>query len=510
MIAGNDDLTLQELVARYEGLLNAAVEAIIVIDSRGKIEAFSAGAQRIFGYLSDEVLGENVSILMPTGDADHHDGYIQNFQQSRKARIIGIGREVEGRHKSGRVFPMDLSIGEIESPTGKKFVGIGRDITRRKVAELALLAREEENRRIIEHAPVGILTTDPAGLMLTLNPALQKLLGASDHTLAGQPLTSLFKPSSALRVETALKRIASGNGQIQIANLQIVCGDGREAEVILYLEAIREGGGGQIIGQVIDRTKEIEAQSAAQLMREELAHAARLSTLGEMASAIAHEINQPLTAIVTQAQAYRRLVVNSQATLSEIASGFEVIAEQALGIAQVVKRIRAFVTKRESISEEVDLEQVLLHVMKLSELDARRKDVNLEVRLSGDVPQISADSVQLQQVILNLIRNAIDASSDMPSGRRTVIIRTEMHGDTLSLRVIDRGPGISIQNQEKLFLPFFTTKPDGLGLGLSLSQSIVEAHGGTLTYRENPNGGSIFEICFHTNSVSGTSQNIER
>jgi len=321
--------------------------------------------------------------------------------------------------------------------------------------------------------------------------------------LVGHPLTSIFKLSSVARVEMAIKQVSSGSGQVQVADLQVICGEGCEAEVILYLEAIREGGGGQLIGQVIDRSKEIEAQSAMQLMREELTHAARLSTLGEMASAIAHEINQPLTAIVTQAQAYKRLVLNSQATSSEIAAGFEAVAEQALGIAQVVKRIRAFVTKRESVSEVVDLEQALLQVTKLIDLDARRREVTLEVKLAGNIPVIMADSVQIQQVILNLVRNAMDAVSQVPTDSRKVVIQTLFRQNKLSLEVSDRGQGVSVESQKKLFLPFFTTKSDGLGLGLSLSQSIIEAHGGTLTYRENPGGGSIFEVRFITTPKPG-------
>jgi C4-dicarboxylate-specific signal transduction histidine kinase len=206
---------------------------------------------------------------------------------------------------------------------------------------------------------------------------------------------------------------------------------------------------------------------------------------------------------VTQAQAYKRLVLNSQATSSEIEAGFEAVAEQALGIAQVVKRIRAFVTKRESVSEVVDLEQTLLQVTKLIDLDARRREVALEVKLAGNIPVIMADSVQIQQVILNLVRNAMDAVSQVPTDSRKVVIQTLFRQNKLSLEVSDRGQGVSVESQKKLFLPFFTTKSDGLGLGLSLSQSIIEAHGGTLTYRENPGGGSIFEVCFITTPKPG-------
>ena len=493
-------LTLEEVTARYEGLLRAAVEAIIVIDGAGRIETFSKGAERIFGYLPDEVVGKNVNVLMPRGEADQHDGYIENFHQSRQPKIIGTGREVEGRHKSGRIFPMDLSIGEIESPTGRKFVGVARDITRRRAAEQALRAREEETMRIINHAPVGILTTDFSGLLLSLNPALKKLLKVPDSSFKGRPLTSLFHPDSTLTVEAALRQVVTGAEQVQIPDLRIQCLDGSEAVTILYLEAIRSGGMEQIIGQVLDRTKEIETNAAMQIMREELAHAARLSTLGEMASAIAHEINQPLTAIATEAQAYRRMVADSAASPTEIASSFDAIAEQAIGISQVVKRIRAFVTKRESISEVLKLEKVLVQVLKISELDSRQKDVSLDLAVEDSPAEIRGDSIQLQQVILNLIRNAIDACSKMPPDRRRVIVQTHYDSDKVFLSVADRGPGISPENQKKLFLPFFTTKEQGLGLGLSLSHSIIESHGGNLTYRENPDGGAIFEICLPAHS----------
>ena len=487
---------LAEIAARYEGLLNAAVEAIIVIDARGSIESFNAAAERIFGYAAAEVIGQNINVLMPPTDASRHDRYIEDFHQTRQPRIIGKGREVEGRHKSGRVFPMDLSVGEVTTPAGRKFVGIGRDITRRKAAEDALLKREAENRRIIEHAPVGIFTADPNGALDSLNPALARFLGPPSEALLGRPIAVLFDPPSREKVLVALTEVLNGQGQVQLEGLLLRRAEGTPAEVMLFLDRLtEEGAESRLIGQIIDRSREFEAHAEAQKMREELAHAARLSVLGEMASAIAHEINQPLTAIATQAQAQRRLLLAEAVSSVEVAAGLDLIAEQALHIGQIVKRIRAFITKRESQLEVLDLREMLEQILPLAELDAHRRGVAFRLELAVKTVRVCADAVQLQQVILNLLRNAIDATSAGESNPKEVTIRTHEEQDRACLIVADRGYGVPPEHHAKLFMPFFTTKPEGVGLGLSLSHSIMEAHGGTLSYREREGGGAIFEVC---------------
>ncbi|MEN9726744.1 MAG: hypothetical protein RL434_1110 [Pseudomonadota bacterium] len=486
---------LRDVEARYEGLLKAAVEAIIIIDGHGVIEDFSSGAERIFGYAADEVVGRNVKVLMPPSHAPHHDRYISNFHRTHEPKIIGIGREVEGLHKSGRTFPLDLSVGEIQTPEGVKFVGIARDISRRKLAEAELAEQQEETRFIIEHAPVGIFIADLAGLLVSVNPALVHLLKAVRGSLEGQHVAVLFQDAWKDRIRMTLQRVLENGQQGQLFDLELACADGSIAEVNLYIDRVtRNGRSDQFIGQVIDRTAEIMAQAAVTRMQAEITHVARLSTLGEMASAIAHEINQPLTAIANQAQAYRRLLQSGRTTLEEIGGGLGVIAEQALQIGQVVKRVRAFVTKRESNREPVDVNQLLAQVVELADLDARRAQILLELRLTDPLPELQADSVQIQQVLLNLLRNAIDACQSLEPARRRVVVRSLAAGDSLLVTVADRGPGVPADRQDQLFLPFFTTKAEGVGLGLSLSHSIIQAHGGTLRYRDNPEGGAIFEV----------------
>ncbi|MGE0334937.1 MAG: PAS domain S-box protein [Gammaproteobacteria bacterium] len=486
---------LRDVEARYDGLLRAAVDGIIVIDSHGAIEAFSAGAERIFGYLADEVVGRNVAVLMPSPDADRHDEYIHNFLVTRRPKVIGFGREVMGQRKSGALFPMDLAVGEVVTPTGIRFVGIARDITRRRLAEDALRLREEAQRLMVEHAPGGIFTADLDGTLTLLNPALSRLLQAAPAVHVGLPMSELADPADRARLDAAIATVRAAGLHVEVPDLRLPRPDGSRAHVVLHLGAItRDGAPAQLIGQVVDRTDEIRAQEAARRMQDEITHVARLTTLGEMASAIAHEINQPLTAIATQAQAFRRLVASGQADTAEIVTGLDTIAEQALRIGQVVKRVRAFVTKRESAREPVDVNDAVSQVLDLAQVDARKARIRLDVDLAPALPVLTGDSVQLQQVVLNLLRNAIDASAGLDEAHRVIGIRSHAQDGGVAIRVSDRGPGVPSDHRDRLFLPFFTTKPEGVGMGLSISHSIVNAHGGSLRYADDPAGGAVFEI----------------
>jgi len=303
------------------------------------------------------------------------------------------------------------------------------------------------------------------------------------------------EPEDRARLDAAISTVRAGGPHVEVPDLRLPRPDGSSAHVLLHLGAItRDGAPAQLIGQIVDRTDEIRAREAARRMQDEITHVARLTTLGEMASAIAHEINQPLTAIATQAQAFRRLVGSGQADTAEIAAGLDTIAEQALRIGQVVKRVRAFVTQRETEREPMDVNDTVYQVLDLAQLDARKARIRLDVALGRALPVLTGDSVQIQQVVLNLLRNAIDASVALDESRRVIGIETRVQDGGVTIRVSDRGPGVPQEHRDRLFLPFFTTKPEGVGMGLSISQSIVNAHGGRLRYVEGPEGGAVFEI----------------
>jgi len=360
--------------SRFTALLDAAVDAIILIDDRGRITRFNRAAERLFGYTQMEVLAKNVSVLMPEPYRGEHDGYMARYASTGERRIIGIGREVEARRKDGTTFPIELSVGEFRTtgelmPAGQHgFVGIIRDLTERKAQT-------------------------------------------------------------------------------------------REAEEL----------------------------------RARLTHVGRLGTLGEMVSGIAHEVNQPLTAISNYASACRRMVLAGAIEGQELAATLDKIAAQAERAGQVIRGLRALVRRRDEQREPLDVNRLIREVIKLVEFEVRQAGYRIDLDLAEPLPEVSGDAVQVQQVILNLIRNALDAMLEKARGD-AILIETGLLDGHVEIRVTDSGPGLPAQAQQRLFEPFFTTKPHGIGLGLSICKSIVNAHRGELTGETAPAGGARFRV----------------
>ena len=486
---------IQDVEARFTGLINAAVDAIIVIDRHGHIETFNPAAERIFTGTAAEVIGRNVSCLMPEPDTRRHDSYLHNYLTTKVPKIIGSGREVVGRRLTGELFPMDLSVGEVDSPGGIKFVGIVRDITRRKQLIEALQDREEDLRLVVDNAPGGIFTADVQGTLLSVNVSLLKLMAYPESSLVGAPLAKFTIPEDRSTLNAAIAA-ALANAQLpQFVNVAGVRGDGQQLHVMIQLSVVAHAHEASLlIGQVIDRTPQVVAEARMQEVRDQLARVSRLTTLGEMASAIAHEINQPLTAIATQAQAYRRLVAANKVDATEVAAAFGEVTEQALRIGEIIKRIRAFVTQRETSREHVDVNAVIREMLPLSMAAVRDAEVRLTVQLGSELPLVLIDPIQLQQVCLNLVQNAIDAVVHSETGIREVIVTTATLGRQVEVSVEDTGPGVPLVIQSQLFIPFFTTKLEGMGMGLAICDSIVCAHNGSLRYGDRVGGGARFVV----------------
>jgi signal transduction histidine kinase len=235
--------------------------------------------------------------------------------------------------------------------------------------------------------------------------------------------------------------------------------------------------------------------------REKMTHITRVSTMGEMASSIAHEVNQPLTAIATYAQACRRLVEGGLAEAPEVMDVLGRIGDEALRAGDIIHRLRSLVRRRESEMVECDLNELLDEITSLASVDARLNEVELRFFLAPEAQAIRADGVRIQQVILNLIRNGIDAMIDTPPARRTLEIRTTpLDENEVQVSVTDQGCGLPETDEESLFEPFFTTKKAGLGLGLNISRRIISAHGGRLWFSRNPEGGTTFFFTLPTAS----------
>lgn len=353
---------------RLGALLDAAVDAIILIDAGGRVTRFNLAAERMFGYDEAEVVGNNVSMLMPEPYRTQHDGYIHCYASTGKRRIIGIGREVQAQRKDGTTFPIDLSVGEFGTGTDHGFVGILRDLTERKA-----------------------------------------------------------------------------------------------------------------------QTREAEG------LRARLTHVGRLGTLGEMVSGIAHEVNQPLTAISTYAAACRRMVQAGTIGGEELAGTLDKIGAQAERAGQVIRGLRALVRRRDEQREPLDVNRLIRDVIKLVDFEVRQAGYRLVLDLADALPATMGDAVQIQQVVLNLIRNGLDAMLERASDD-ILVVETAFADGMIEIRVIDSGPGLPEASRERLFEPFFTTKAQGIGLGLSICKSIIAAHRGELAGETALGGGARFRV----------------
>jgi C4-dicarboxylate-specific signal transduction histidine kinase len=249
-------------------------------------------------------------------------------------------------------------------------------------------------------------------------------------------------------------------------------------------------------GHIVERLRAdaLHRQREAEL-RNRLTHLTRVSTMGEMASSIAHEVNQPLTAIATYTQACTRMLNAGTADTAEILDILSRVTDEALRAGAIVHRMKDLMRRREGKRTESDVNELIRDLEHLVSVDTRLHDVQLGLRLSESLPDVLVDGIQIQQVVLNLIRNAVDAMMDCSPEKRDIVVRTALRQDgKVEISVADTGCGLSAECEEELFQPFFTTKKDGMGMGLSVSRSIVTSHGGQMWFSRNQDAGTTFYV----------------
>jgi len=233
----------------------------------------------------------------------------------------------------------------------------------------------------------------------------------------------------------------------------------------------------------------------AEQLREALAHVSRVATMGELTASVAHELSQPLTAILSNAQAAQRYLAGDSPNLDEVLAILDDIVQDDKRAGEVIQRLRGLLKKSSARHDRLDLNDVVREVLRLLHGDALLKDLSIVTELAPDLPPVSGDRVQLQQVILNLILNGADAMTHTDPGFRNLLIRTELPDEkTVKVTVRDFGTGLDEEDLSRIFEPFYTTKPGGMGMGLPISRSIIEAHGGVLGAANNPGRGATFHF----------------
>lgn len=352
-----------------QSILDTVPDAMIVIDEFGDILSFSAAAQRLFGYAEQDVVGRNVSCLMPAPDRDRHDAYIRHYRETAERRIIGIGRTVTARRCDGTDFPIELSVGEAGHDGDRVFTGFIRDLSQKERDELKL--------------------------------------------------------------------------------------------------------------------RELQA---------ELVHVSRLSAMGTMASTLAHELNQPLTAIANYLEETRDILAEpGELPLEIVREALSEAAAEVFRAGFIVRRLREFVARGEVDKSVEDLPQIIHDAAHLGLAGSRQSGVRTLLDFDPEARHVLADKVQIQQVLVNLLRNAVEAMAS--SSIRDLRITTRRRADGyIEIEVSDTGPGVAPEIRPRLFEAFVSSKADGMGLGLSICRTIIEAHGGRISAEFPESGGTTFKF----------------
>jgi len=359
---------------------------------------------------------------------------------------------------------------------------------RKRTAEESLRQKTEELDQFFNLSPdlLRIATTD--GYSLRLNPAWERILGYSREELMAKRFFDFVHPEDLEKTRQAVSTLASQQKVIHFEN-RYRCKDG----TYRWLEWTSAPAGNLIYATARDVTERVKADAEARLHRDELAHVTRVAMMGELTTSLAHEINQPLTAILSNAEAAQRFLSQASPDISEVRQILEDIIRDDRRANDVVRKVRALVKKEKLRDEPLDLNEVILVVIDLIRAESVLQGLSIATDLSPRLAGIHGDSIQLQQVILNLILNGAAAMRNSPSGQRKIIVRTAMlDSRTVKAFVTDFGTGIDERHIDRLFVPFYTTKPEGLGMGLSISQTIIKAHGGTMEARNNREGGATF------------------
>ena len=476
----------------YRTIVDTAADAIVVIDASGTIRSVNRSFETMFGYEAPDMLGRNVRMLMPEPYASEHDSYLDAYLRTGERRIIGIGREVSGRRRDGTVFPMELSVGEVHTEGERLFVGIVRDITDRKAAEAAVRAREAELRSILDTVPDAIIVIDETGVIRSFSPAAERLFGYKADDAIGRNISTMM-PSPYRGAHDGYLRRYLHTGERRIIGIgRVVVGlrrDGSTFPMELAVGEVNLGGRRLFTGFVRDLTERQRTEKRLQDLQAELVHVSRLNVMGQMASTLAHELNQPLTAVSNYVQAARRMASAGDgpppARLIEI---LEKTSAQANRAGQIIRRLREFVAKGDVEKRSERLDKIVEEASALALVGAKDFGVRVTFEFDEALPPVLVDRIQIQQVVLNLMRNAIEA---MQSGERRELVLSARRGENgMALAgVADTGPGIDPEMAARLFQPFVTTKPQGMGLGLSICREIIEAHGGRLWSAGRPDGG---------------------
>ena len=368
---------------------------------------------------------------------------------------------------------------------------------RARISEPVPILGKDKLRRVIDSALDGMIVIDSSGTVLLYNIACERLFGYCAEEVLGNNVKLLMTTTDRKSHDAYIRNyLRSGTARV-IGIGRDVTGrrkDGSTVPIRLSVGELRDDDDTPLfIGTLHDLTETLRARERIEELQSELMQVARASAVGEMGSTLAHELTQPLSAVAGFIEASAALIDQSD---SEIPAGVREYMDQAVAQAlragAVVRLLREFTGRGETERSAEDINAVVEEICKLATLGTATDEIDLELNLAADLPPVLIDHVQIQQVVLNLVRNSIDALSDCET--RTITVATVPGGDMVEVLVNDNGPGLSPEVRERVFEPFVSTKPDGIGIGLSICRTIVEAHGGRIAVDTGTKCGTGFRF----------------
>ena len=489
-----EELRLSE--ARKAAILDSALECIVTIDHEGCITEFNPAAERTFGYRRAEVLGRQLAdVIIPPALRERHRQGFARYLATGEARVLGRRIEMTAVRADGSEFPIELAITRIPLDGPPSFTGYLRDITERKQSEeelrrsAAFLAEAQQLSR------VGSFSWRLATDEIMWSEQLYRIFEIDrDVRVTFEAIGSRVHPEDLSAFKEQIERSRRDGSDVQL-EIRLQMPDRTVKYVHVVAHCRDDRGQLEYIGAVQDVTQRRLSEAALAKVRSELAYVARATSLGVLTASIAHEVNQPLAGIITNASTCLRMLAADPPYVDGAREAARRTIRDGNRAADVITRLRALFSKEGFTLDQLDLNEATREVIALSLSDLQRHRVILQSELADDLPIITGDRIQLQQVILNLLRNASDAMVDVHERPRLVLIKTEREDrNRVRLTVRDAGMGLPPPSLDSMFDAFYTTKSGGMGLGLFVSRSIVERHQGRLWAEPNDGPGATFSF----------------
>jgi two-component system sensor kinase FixL len=474
--------------------------AIYMLDPEGRVTIWNEGAERLKGWTEAEIVGEHCSIFYP---ADAKEAGKPGKDLAR-ARELGKFEEEDWRvRKDGSEFLAHVSITALQNEDGtlRGFSKVMRDATEQRAAESALQANASHLRSILATVPDAMVVIDEQGSIISFSAAAEKLFGYAEAEVVGSNVSRLMPSPDKERHDGYLERyLATGERRIIGIGRMVLARrrDGSTFPMELSVgEAVSENQR-VFTGFIRDLSEHQRTQERLEELQSKLIHVARVSAMGTMASTLAHELNQPITAVANYVEAVRDLLVQGDPEdMPMIREALNDAVGEAMRAGQIVRRLRDFVARGEVEKTVENLPDLIAEAAGLGLIGAKEKGVEAHFDFDSGASMVLVDKVQIQQVLINLVRNAVEAmaSAAQPGPERQLLVCTRREAKGMvRVTVADTGPGVPKHVAEQLFTAFVTTKSEGMGLGLSICRTIVEANGGRIYLEPRKGGGSQFHF----------------